>query len=280
MTPSRIRWILFIVPAVVIGGFETLRHTLLEQILPMELGNWVTASVDALVIAAVSHRLFQQFAKDQRDLAVAREYRVVSEERERLARALHDQLSQSMFFTGTKVQTALQAANDAGSTKLQTSLNDILVTLREADENIRQAIFNLRHDATDKVAFEDRLGKYMADRLSSGEITWKLDLSLPPPVLDPREQVQLFGILQESVLNVLKHAHASQIVIRLNNHLDTDGWEFSVRDNGTGFTHTPDNHKTYGLDILANRAHEIDCDIDIQSTAEGTVIRVTRQPMP
>ncbi len=43
MTPTRIKWTLFIVPALVIGGFETIRHTLLEQALPMELGNWITA---------------------------------------------------------------------------------------------------------------------------------------------------------------------------------------------------------------------------------------------
>lgn len=144
MIPRYIKWALFFVPALVIGGFETVRHTLLTNILPMEMGNWVTAVIDAVVIAIVSRTLFQQFARTEQALSHERESRAVMEERERLARTLHDQIAQSLFYAGVQIQAVKSRAAAYADPALQSELDDISQSLREMDENVRQAIFNLK----------------------------------------------------------------------------------------------------------------------------------------
>ena len=69
----------------------------------MKLGNWVTALIDAAVIALISRKLFQQYANTEKELGKERETRAVFEERERLARVLHDQIAQSIFYSGVQV---------------------------------------------------------------------------------------------------------------------------------------------------------------------------------
>lgn len=278
MTPNRVKWALFIVPALVIGGFETIRHTLLSSFIPMELGNWVTALIDAAVIALISRRLFQQYIKTERELGKERESRAVFEERERLARVLHDQIAQSVFYSGVKLDEAKKLAIQHWDQTLKLKLEDVHLSLREIDENVRQAIFNLRHNTTDAANFEDRVRTYLNNTFSNQHIAWDLQLPETSLHLSPSEQVQLFGILQEAATNVIKHAHASMIWVSLDREEnDPTRWTFKVQDNGVGFDPDIVQDRRYGLDIISNRANDIGAAMTIQSHAGGTTICVKHE---
>ncbi|MDQ0189679.1 hypothetical protein JI721_09350 [Alicyclobacillus cycloheptanicus] len=274
MTPTRIKWTLFIVPALVIGGFETIRHTLLEQALPMELGNWITALIDAFVIALITRRLFQQYVNTEKELGKERESRAVFEERERLVKVLHDQIAQSIFYSGVQLDGAKKLAEQHGDKTLKVKLDDVHLSLREIDENVRQSIFNLKHNTIEAVNFEDRVRSYLNNTLSARQISW--DLQFPDALpLTPWEQVQLFGILQESVTNVIKHANASTILVSLDvQETNPAKWTFRVRDNGIGFDLDAVRERRYGLDIIANRARDIGAEILVESDNTGTSVCV------
>ncbi|KPV43762.1 sensor histidine kinase [Alicyclobacillus ferrooxydans] len=276
MTLNRIKWTLFIVPAIVIGLFETIRHTLLEHILPMELGNWITAVIDAMVIALVSKTLLHQFSKAEKELSQERQAHAILRERERLARILHDQIAQSIFYSGVQIKTARKMANKCGSPELNSVLEDVVMSLREIDENLRQSIFNLKSESNFALNLKDRVEAYLAKMLSRTELTWKVDFPQEFSWVTHSQQVQLFGVLQEAVTNIVKHAHASHVYVRL--HTSTSrplGWSFKVEDDGVGFD-GESQRNGHGLDIMAGRARDIGAELRIESGPSGTTICVHR----
>lgn len=277
MSLSRLKWMLFIIPALVIGGFETIRHTLLEQVLPLEIGNWATAVIDSAVIAMITRKLFQQFNKTQHDLNEERMLRAVLEERERVGRILHDHISQTIFYAGVQIASAQELAREADQRVLIENLDDLKMSLREIDDNVRQAIFNLREDLSEASDLTIRIRSYLNRTLDSTNIKWTLDAT-PIPNLSSLEQIHLFGILQEAITNVLKHSDATEVRILLHGG-SQEGvrWVFNISDNGRGFLSTKESDRHFGLEIMNSRAREIKAEILIDSDSNGTKIRVIAQ---
>ncbi len=277
MNIKLIKWSLFLVPALVIGGFETIRHTLMEHFLSMQLGNWITAVIDAAVIAAISRKLFQSFAKAEKELSEEKRFRAVLEERERLARVLHDQIAQFIFYCGVQVSAVQEKVSQYEDLQLEAKFNDILLSLREIDQNVRQSIFNLRQQATESADFDDRIRSYLNRVFTEGNTTWDLQFSENNFQLSPTEQVQLFGILQEAITNVIKHAKAQHVVISFDTAKDTQTkWIFRIHDNGVGFDPDSVNSINYGLDIMKNRARDIGAKLSIDSGRKGTTVTIER----
>ncbi|GMA59608.1 histidine kinase [Alicyclobacillus fastidiosus] len=277
MIPLRIKISLFLIPAIVIGLFETLRNTLLENILPTELGNWLTACIDAGVIALVARSLFLAYANKERELSQERASRAVMEERERLARVLHDQIAQSIFYSGVQVSAAKAKFQQGRHGDLERNLNDVLLSLREIDENVRQAIFNLKQDTIEGSNFRQRIRLFLDKTLSEKSISWDFEMSEGDIALSPADQVQLFGILQEAITNIVKHSKATRVAVRLmSKSADHTHWVFSIHDNGVGFNVQTARDGRYGMEIMASRARDIGADFFVESETGNTKIRVTR----
>ncbi|QSO47109.1 sensor histidine kinase [Alicyclobacillus mengziensis] len=277
MTLNRIKWTLFIVPAVVIGLFETIRHTLLQYVLPLEIGNWVTAVIDAFVIALVSRTLLQQFSNSQKELSEERQAHAILKERERLARALHDQIAQSIFYSGVQIKTARTRAIELGAQELINVLDDVTMSLREIDENLRQSIFNLKAQTSSFGNLQDRIEAYLAKSLTRTGLTFEAEFPHTFPTITTSEQVQLFGILQEAITNIVKHACAKHVVVTLEtppSHLNQ--WLFKVQDDGVGFDTTSANISGHGLEIMAARARDIGGELSVTSGPMGTTVSVYR----
>ncbi|MFB5193099.1 sensor histidine kinase [Alicyclobacillus fastidiosus] len=277
MIPLRIKISLFLIPAIVIGLFETLRHTLLENILPIELGNWLTACIDAGVIALVARSLFLAYANKERELSRERASRAVMEERERLARVLHDQIAQSIFYSGVQVSAAKVKLQQGRDGSVEQNLNDVLLSLREIDENVRQAIFNLKQDTIGGSDFRKRIRLFLDKTLSGKSISWDLEMSEGDITLSAADQVQLFGILQEGITNIVKHSKATQVTVRLMSRSEDNAhWSFTIQDNGIGFNLQNVRDGRYGMEIMANRARDIGADFHVESSPGNTQIRVER----
>lgn len=275
MTHRQIKWMLFIVPALVIGSFETLRHTVLTNVIPLQLGNWITALIDAGLIAILSRQMFRLFEKNQAELSTKRERLAILEERERLAREMHDQIAQSIFYTGVQVQFIQQRTELLRDSELQNSLVNVLSSLREMDDNIRQAIFNLKQPAVDHADFMERVHHYLASTLGDNGITWSVQAASDGPTLLPAEQLQLFGILQEAVTNIIKHSRASMVRVSLEQTSSPQHqWIFSVEDNGIGFGSASAEGHRYGLGIIENRAREINATALFESKPEDRYTRI------
>lgn len=272
MNLRRMKWMLFIVPAVVIGVFETIRHTLLEQVIPLELGNWITACIDAAVIAIITRQLLQRFAATESELNEERAQRIVLQERERLARVLHDQIAQTIFYSGVQVNAAREAAADLP--QVAERLEEVRMSLREIDENIRQAIFNLREDGAPDDNLQARFRSYLRRTFNGTAIAWQLNYADDSPDFGLAEQVHMFGILQEAITNIIKHAAASAVLVQVSGRSDDVAWTLVVTDNGRGFTAGTTGANKFGLELMKSRADEIGAEMIVDSGRQGTTITV------
>lgn len=276
MTPQRMKWVLLIVPGIVTGGFETFRHTLLQRWLPMELGNWVTAVIASLVIALISRRLFSQYDRSRQELSAEREVRAVLEDRERMARELHDHIAQTVFYAGVQIQTLQRSADKLQPEALTGKLGEVLLSLREIDGNIRQSIYNLKQGTTMATHFAARVRHYLRDACAATGLSWEFRLGGTVPELDTSEEVQLFGILQEAVTNIHKHARASRVSVSLETAENGRDWIFAIRDDGAGFDPNSGLERHFGLEIMAGRARDIGGEAVVLSGPDGTEIRICK----
>jgi signal transduction histidine kinase len=195
------------------------------------------------------------------------------EERHRIARDLHDSVSQALFSTALHTRTAERALEHAGSSsELRLSLSAIGELTKAAQTEMRALIFQLRRDAV-----EAGLVSAFAAHASSVRSTTGLRVSVNGPQsrlpIQPRTEEELFAIGREALANVVKHAHAKSAVVRIEDRPESVLLE--IADDGRGFDATARRPGHFGLESMRGRAAAIDGDLTIESEAGGgTVVRV------
>ncbi len=211
-----------------------------------------------------------------RELAARDREMAISQERNLLAQELHDSIAQSLAYLNLQVQL-LQEDLQQGKTALALQgLAQIREGVQESYDDVRELLvhFRTRIGDTDlSTAIRSALEKF------EGQTGIRTTFSLrgTDPDLSPENVLQVMHILQESLSNVRKHAHASRVDVELVN----DGkCRISVRDNGTGFDAASDAGDTHvGLRIMRERAHRIAANFVLESQpGQGTWIRLSLPP--
>lgn len=193
------------------------------------------------------------------------------EERQRLARELHDSVSQALYGIALGARTA-QIQLERDPARLAEPLDYILSLAEAGLSEMRALIFELRPESLQNEGLVAALTK-QADALRA---RYKLDVvthfdSEPDLSLDVKEA--LYRIAQEALHNVARHAHATRVELSLH---DTDGTlTFAVRDNGKGFDAAQKYPGHLGLKSMHERAAQIGGMLRIASQLnEGTTITV------
>lgn len=182
----------------------------------------------------LAQALAQQMALAMQLTRLAEQNRraAVVEERNRMAREIHDTLAQG--FTGIVVQ--LEATEDAlGDSNREASqhLSRARALARESLTEARRSVYALRPQSLESMplstTMRDSIRKMTAD--ASLSVEW--DMPDHWPALPSDLEADLLRLGQEAVTNVLKHASATQLRVALR---ATPGWiELEVKDNGRGF---------------------------------------------
>jgi signal transduction histidine kinase len=233
----------------------------------------VVAALTTLFLSALvseRRRSFEKLADAQR-----REGERAMEERHRIARDLHDSVSQSLFSTALHTRTAQKALENGvldAADQLRESLGAIGESTRDAQKEMRAFIFGLRRDAIDA-----GLVSALAEHASSIRETSGFPISVEGPEsrleIQPRAEEELFAIGREALANVLKHAAARSATVRVE--ADPERVSLEVADDGCGFDTTANQPGHFGLESMRGRAAEIDAELTIASTVgSGTVVRV------
>ncbi len=263
MTYRMLYWLTVLLPPLIIGGFEFLRHDLLLDHMSMETGNVYITLLTFLLSFLFATWMFRKIERMNARLVEEQARRAVYEERERLARELHDGIAQSLFFLNVKLK--------------QGQLDDARVAVSAIDNHVRQAIFNLRQLPEEGISFAQRLEKWLLQwsALSGVDITH--DLRVQDGFFTPAQEVQLFGVVQEAFANIRKHAHARHAWICLTTG-EQKSWTLTIRDDGVGLVETDGQTKKYGLAMMRERAKQLGTTIAIGShEAGGTEIRLVSQ---
>ncbi len=199
----------------------------------------------------------------------------VSEERNLLARELHDSIAQGLAFLNLQVQMLEGAISSNDHNDMAQILTRIRQAVQESYDDIRELL----------VHFRTRIGQQNLDaaieaalrRLAEQTgIATHFDVQGDGAALDPETETQLLYIVQEALSNVRKHANARVVRIWLRRGLE--GLSVSVRDDGIGFDDVDtasDNQTHIGLHIMRERAMRIGGQILIRSACgKGTEIRL------
>jgi len=199
------------------------------------------------------------------------------EERQRLARELHDAVSQTLW-TASLVADSMTAAGPAEVTAEQI---DRLQTLtRGGLAEMRSLLLELRPGALAETPFTDLVDQLVDALQSRKAIKARVDAPTATdyPEPQPKEKHALYRIAQEALNNVGRHSNATEVTIDIA--VVDDELIMAVRDDGEGFALGDARADRLGMSIMRERAEAVGATFTIESSpGTGTAIEV-RLPIP
>jgi len=198
------------------------------------------------------------------------------EERQRLARELHDSVSQALYGIALGARTARALAEH--SPEQLTEPLDYVLSLAEAGmTEMRSLIFELRPESLASEGLVAALEKRVAVLRARHQLTVAAHLGGEPELPLPLKET-LYRIAQEALHNAVKHAHASHVEVRLS--LTGSTVELQIGDDGVGFEPSAPRPGHLGMQSMRERAAAHRGSIEIDSEiGGGTTIRA-RLPLP
>ena len=221
---------------------------------------------------AFIHQL-QEANRRAQDYSIQLEQLAVERERNRMARDLHDSVTQAVFSMTLTTQSALMLL-DRDPDRVGAQLERLSQMVKSALSEMQLLVSEL-HPVT---VSEGGLVSALRQHLATARYPESLSVSLQVEgdgSLEFAEEQNLYRILQESLNNIVKHAQASQAHIQL--HLTEPFW-IQVEDRGRGFDLQQGlTDGGVGLAAMCERATEIGWDLQVTtSPGAGTRIRVEK----
>ena len=157
----------------------------------------------------------------------------VADERQRMAREIHDTIAQGLAGIITQLQAAERAEQAGPDSERRRHLTAAAELARESLTEARRAVRELRPEALEPGKLEDAL-RHVAGRWERlHQVPVSVTSTGPPRPLDPQSEVVLLRVAQEALANVAKHAHASRVGLTLS--YMSDLVTLDIRDDGVGF---------------------------------------------
>jgi signal transduction histidine kinase len=253
------------------GAFVELSPT--DSALNLQLYIVFAALTTCCLAAIVSERrrAWLELAESQR-----REGERAVLERQRIARDLHDSVSQSLFSTTLHVRTAQHALAREGldsTGSVGEELSEIGQLTRGALAEMRALILELRPGALSEEGLVAALTKQAAALSAREGVVFEVDGPGERLLLEPEVEEQLYRVGQEALANVVKHARASRATVCIAAEDDTVSIE--VSDDGRGFDAAAVGPEHFGLRSMRGRVADLAGRLEVRSTpGRGTVLRV------
>ncbi|MCS0604214.1 GAF domain-containing sensor histidine kinase [Streptomyces sp. LP11] len=254
--------------AVPIGLGEQARGVVL---LAREAGasDFSVTETEPLTAFAAQAAVSMELAERRRDA----EQIALLEDRDRIARDLHDLAIQRLFATGMTLQSAGRfIEHPEASERVLRAVDDLDETIKI----IRSTIFGLRARDEDAPGLRSRAVRAAGEAAPvlgfapSMRMEGLLDTHVPPEVAD-----HVVAVLSESLTNIARHAHAGRAEVLL----ETDGHEvrLTVVDDGVGI---PAEGRRSGLRNMAERARGLGGDLEISTPPGGGTHLLWHAPLP
>jgi signal transduction histidine kinase/streptogramin lyase len=198
--------------------------------------------------------------------------RALEQERQRIARDLHDDFGASLTEVGLLADRLVRSA----PSELEGELSGLALRTRHLTAELSSIVWTM----SDKNSSLDRLAQFLrthVERLfrNSGTVCVVRGVETIPAVpLAPGAQHQLLAVAKEAVNNIRKHARATEVLIQMRH--EHGGFEATIRDNGVGFVTGPNVvFEGNGVRNMAARLEEIGGAFAISSEpARGTVVTI------
>jgi signal transduction histidine kinase len=210
----------------------------------------------------------------------------ISEERDRIAREMHDSLAQVLGYVNTKAQAVQELLNRGQTERASTQVGQLGEAARSAYADVREGILALRTSLGPGRTMLDALHEYLQSWKDQSDIEAALIVEPPDATLadlPPAAELQILRIVQEALSNVRKHADATRASVHIVS--SPSSIEIVIEDDGRGFapdtrTRAADSRTPhFGLSTMRERAESIGGALDIASApGEGTKV-IVRLPL-
>ncbi|PJF24843.1 MAG: histidine kinase, partial [Phototrophicales bacterium] len=216
---------------------------------------------DLIAVAVQNARLYTQ----AQELAAL-------EERTRLARELHDSVSQALYGIGLGARTARMLL-ERDPARLREPLEYVLSLAEAGLAEMRALIFELRPESLEQEGLITALSKQAASLQARHNIRVDTQFCEEPPFSIEAKET-LYRIAREALHNTVKHAHATHVELQLTNC--DEGFRLSITDNGVGFDPNGQFPGHLGLKSMRERTARMNGTFEVDSSeGAGTAIRVT-----
>jgi two-component system sensor histidine kinase UhpB len=201
---------------------------------------------------------------------------VQESERKSLARELHDDIGQALTALKLNLQALQRGRNGA---TLESRLQEALDTTQHTLERVRQLSLSLRPLQLDDLGLAAALRSHLDRQAALGGFAPHPEIQDFPARLPPEVETACFRIAQEAVNNIVRHARARNVWLRLG--LDGERLALAVRDDGTGFDVEAAQRRaalgaSLGVVSMSERAALAGGQLRIESApGQGTTLRAT-----
>jgi signal transduction histidine kinase len=214
-----------------------------------------------------------------RDYAATRDQLIISQERNRLARELHDTLAHTLAAATVQLE-AVQVIWETQPERARQLVEESAVTMRGGLQDTRRALQALRAAPLESLGFmasiyllaESIQARYGVNTTieTAGDVLW----------LTQEQEHVVYRVVQEAMLNSAQHAHAQQIRITIE---ETGGaLRLTIKDNGSGFDPSAvDISAHFGVQGMRERAAMIGAELHVSSrVGQGTQVEMllNREP--
>lgn len=206
---------------------------------------------------------------------------LLMEERNTIARELHDSLAQSLSYLKIQIsileKTMLSNTNQ-NSNEQQQIIDQVKTGLNSAYIQLRELLTTFRLQMNTK-NFDEALNAAANEFANKGNFKVHLTNKILSSHLDANEQIHLLQIARECLSNVHRHAHANMVDIKLVYNQKTSEITLSVTDDGVGLNPDFDKSQHHGLIIMQERAKNLNGVLNIQEhKPKGTRVSINFIP--
>jgi len=235
--------------------------------------NGINDSEDNSIINSFSSLLAR--ALYQEEYSLQEQKLLLVEERGVIARELHDSIAQALSFLKiqcTVLRRQLEASADKENQGAKTSVNNIEEAVTEAYVQLRSLLstFRLNIGVSDfkeaVVIMISQLQKQTTAKIKMG----KFDSNFQTHA---NQHIHMLQIVREAMINAMKHADCNNIVI--NCVAEEKQVVITVRDDGIGIEDKPGKNNHYGIEIMNQRAEELNAVLQIKNLTVGTEVKLT-----
>ncbi|GAC1423157.1 MAG: hypothetical protein PVS3B3_37530 [Ktedonobacteraceae bacterium] len=214
-------------------------------------------------------RRFNMMAEQLQYLIETRQQLATLEERNRLARDLHDSVKQQIFAISMQVG-AVKVLLGRDATAARKRLDETELLVREAQQELTTLIKELRPAALEGKGLVEALHDLMAQWMQQTGIIAKLQVE-GQQILPLVVEEALFRVAQEALSNVARHSHATLVQLKLS--VSGDTVTLTLEDNGQGFDSTQRNGRGIGLHSMQERMKALGGDMRLASSpGKGTQV--------
>ncbi|HIK13694.1 MAG TPA: GAF domain-containing protein [Leptolyngbyaceae cyanobacterium M33_DOE_097] len=218
------------------------------------------------------HQLTLALYLDQ--ISEEKEKTAIAEERNRLAREIHDTLAQSFTSILVRLQIASLSLTSDELAETQAHIDYASELARTGLIEARRSVYALRPSPLEAGNLATAVAEYLQCATEQVHITSHFDQVGELPALPAYLEVELFRIAQEAITNACKHANAKTLHVQIA--IASSQLQLSIQDDGCGFL-LPEPYQSsgFGLINMEERANRIDAKLKITSQLRhGTLVFV------